>query len=443
MANESFGWGRHEGETNMEQIIIDKKERALLVGVNLSSDPDFHKSMEELQNLAEACELEIAGRTEQNLKSVNTAYYIGTGKVKEVSALIDAMEADVAVFNNELTPIQLRNLEKALECRILDRTSLILDIFARRARTKEAALQVEAARLQYMLPRLVGMNAAMDRQVGGGGIGTLNRGLGEKKIVLDRRRIEKRITDLKRELDLIEKDRQTQRKKRKESGVPRVALVGYTNAGKSTLMNAMVELSGKPDSKKVLEKDMLFATLETSVRNIMLPDNKEFLLSDTVGFVSRLPHNLIKAFRTTLQEVMEADLLLHVVDISDPEYERQIEVTNDTLRQIGAAGIPVIYVYNKADLTDMNIPCVRHDDTSICISARERTGIDELIQMIGRYVFKDYIDCEMLIPYELGAVVSYLKQNATVREMSYENCGTRLSLECTVADYMRYRQYVV
>lgn len=425
----------------MEQIIIDKKERALLVGVNLNNDADFHKSMEELKNLAEACELEIAGRTEQNLKLVNNAFYIGTGKVKELSEFIDAMEADVVIFNNELTPKQLRNLEKAIDCRILDRTSLILDIFAQRAKTKEARLQVEVARLQYMLPRLVGMNEAMDRQVGGGGVGTLNRGAGEKQIVLDRRRIEQKITDLKRELELIEKERQTQRKKRNESGLPRVALVGYTNAGKSTLMNAMVELSRKPDSKKVLEKDMLFATLETSVRNILLPDNKEFLLSDTVGFVSKLPHDLVKAFRTTLQEVKEADLLLHVVDASDPEYERQIEVTNNTLKQIGAEGIPVIHVYNKADLTEINIPSVR--DESIHISARDKRGLEELICLIGKQVFKDYVDCVMLIPYELGSMVSYFKENANVKEMHYENGGTMLSLECSEADYRRYKQYVV
>ena len=427
----------------MEQIIMDKKERALLVGVNLNNNRDFHKSMEELKNLAEACGLEIAGRSEQNLKSVNNAYYIGTGKVKEVSELIDAMEADVVIFDDELTPKQLRNLEKALECRILDRTALILDIFAQRAKTKEAVLQVESARLQYMLPRLVGMNGALDRQVGGGGIGTLNRGAGEKKIVLDRRRIGQRITDLKRELDLIEKERQTQRKKRNESGLPRVALVGYTNAGKSTLMNALVELSQKPDSKKVLEKDMLFATLETSVRNIVLPDNKEFLLSDTVGFVSKLPHNLVKAFRTTLQEVKEADLLLHVVDASDPEYERQIEVTNDTLKQIGAEGIQAICVYNKVDLTDLKMPDERHDDESIYISARKKTGLEELVRLICRHVFKDYVDCVMLIPYELGSVVSYFRQNANVKEMHYENGGTKLVLGCTEADFKRYRQYVV
>ncbi len=424
----------------MEQIINEQKERALLVGVNLNNDVDFRKSMDELKNLAEACELEIAGQTEQNLKLVNNAYYIGTGKVKEMAELADTMEADVVIFDNELTPKQLRNLEKALECRILDRTSLILDIFVQRAKTKEARLQVEVARLQYMLPRLVGMNVAMDRQVAGAGF--QNKGAGEKQIVLDRRRIEQRITDLKHELEMIDKERQTQRKKRNESGLPRVALVGYTNAGKSTLMNAMVELSRKPDTKKVLEKDMLFATLETSVRNIELPDNKEFLLSDTVGFVSKLPHDLVKAFRTTLKEVMEADLLLHVVDVSDPDYEHQLKVTNDTLKQIGAEGIPIIHVYNKADQTELSIPYVK-DEESIYISARGKTGLEELISLIGRKVFKAYVDCEMLIPYDLGSLVSYFKENANVKEMSYENGGTKIRLELSEADYRRYKQYVV
>ncbi len=424
----------------MEEVIVEKKERALLVGANLNNDVDFHKSMEELKNLAIACNLEIAGRTEQNLKSLNSAFYIGTGKVKEVAELIDAMEVNVVVFDNELAPKQLRNLERALECRILDRTSIILDIFAQRAKTKEARLQVEVARLQYMLPRLAGMNEAMDRQVGG--VGFKSRGGGEKQIVLDRRRIGQKITDLKRELEMIEKERQTQRKRRNESGLPRVALVGYTNSGKSTLMNAMVEFSQKPESKKVLEEDMLFATLETSVRNILLPDNKEFLLSDTVGFVSKLPHDLVKAFRTTLQEVRDADLLLHVVDASDPECDRQIDVTQSTLKQIGAQGIPVIYVYNKADLTDIGIPNVR-EDISIFISAKERTGLEELIRMICKQAFKPYVNCLMLIPYELGSLVSYFKENADVKSMSYESGGTKLSLECTQADYSRYKQYEI
>ncbi|HPP35059.1 MAG TPA: GTPase HflX [Clostridiales bacterium] len=418
---------------------MELKERALLTGVNLNNDDDFEKSMDELENLAEACGFEVAGRVEQNLRSVNSAFYIGPGKVEETAALVEAMEIDAVIFDNELTPTQQRNLEKALGCRILDRTQLILEIFAQRARTREARLQVEAARLQYMLPRLAGKGVSMDRQ-GGGGIGTVVRGGGEKKIVLDRRRIEQNIAVLRKELEDLRKDREIQRKRRSESGLPRVALVGYTNAGKSTVMNALVELSQKPDSKKVFEKDMLFATLETSVRSIELPDSRSFLLSDTVGFVSKLPHELVKAFRSTLEEVKEADLLLHVVDASDPEAERQIRVTVDTLEQIGAGDIPVIYVFNKADLAGMAYPFEK--DNAIYISAKERIGIRELAELICRYVFRTYIDCMMLIPYEYGNIVSYFRENALVKDIKYESDGTWLQLECSESDYRRYRQFV-
>jgi GTP-binding protein HflX len=418
---------------------MELRERALLVGVDLNNDDDFEKSMDELENLAEACGYEVAGRTGQNLKTVSNAYYIGTGKVEETAALVEATEADLVIFDNELTPAQQRNLEKALHCRVLDRTQLILEIFAQRARTKEAMLQVEVARLQYMLPRLAGRGEFMDRQ-GGGGVGTVVRGGGEKKIVLDRRRIEQSIAALRRELKDIRKDRHAQRKRRSESGLPLVALVGYTNAGKSTVMNALVEFSQKPDTKKVFEKDMLFATLETSVRRIELPDNRAFLLSDTVGFVSKLPHELVKAFRSTLEEVKEADLLLHVVDASDPEAERQIRVTEDTLRQIGAGDIPVVYVFNKADLTGMSFPLVK--DNIIYISAKERTGVGELAELIRRHAFKSHVDCRMFFPYEYGNVVSYLRENAYVKDIRYENGGTFLQLECSESDYRRYRQFV-
>lgn len=418
---------------------MELNERALLVGVDLNNDDDFEKSMDELENLTEACGYEVAGRIGQNLKTVSNAYYIGAGKVEETAAMVKATEADVVIFDNELTPTQHRNLEKALGCRVLDRTQLILEIFAQRARTKEAMLQVEVARLQYMLPRLGGRGEFMDRQ-GGGGVGTVVRGGGEKKIVLDRRRIEQNIAALRRELEDISKDRQAQRKRRSESGLPRVALVGYTNAGKSTVMNALVEFSLKPENKKVFEKDMLFATLETSVRRIELPDNRAFLLSDTVGFVSKLPHELVKAFRSTLEEVKEADLLLHVVDASDPEAERQVRVTEDTLKQIGAGNIPVIYVFNKADLTNMSFPLVK--DNTIYISAKERTGISELAELIRRHAFRTHVDCRMFIPYEYGNVVSYFRENAYVKDIRYENGGTFLQLECSESDYRRYRQFV-
>ena len=419
----------------MEQ---EQKQKALLVGVNINRQPYFRESMEELKELAAACEFEVAGNIEQNLKAMDKAYYIGPGKVEEVKVLAEETGAEVLIFDNELSPSQLCNLEKALECIILDRTSLILEIFARRARTREAKLQVEVARLQYMLPRLIGANEALDRQYGG--VGTMNRGAGEKKLVLDRRRIEGKITELEKELEVIANERRTQRKKRNRSGLPTVALVGYTNAGKSTLMNAMVELSQKPDSKKVFEKDMLFATLETSVRNIALPDNKVFLLSDTVGFVSKLPHDLVKAFRSTLDEVKEADLLLHVVDASNPDCEHQREVADETLKQIGAGDIPVIYVYNKIDLTESGEPVVRDD--SIYISARGKDGLEELIQLISKKIFRQYVDCRMLIPYGQGNIVSYFNENARIKSVNYRSKGVLLDMECKESDFKSYEQFV-
>lgn len=414
-----------------------ERQRALLIGANLNNQADFQETMEELENLAIACNLEIVGRVEQNLQAVNTAYYIGSGKVKEIKSLLDEAKVDILVFDHELSPSQLRNLERALECEVLDRTALILEIFAQRAKTKEAKLQVEVARLQYLLPRLVGSYEFLGRQVGG--VGTITRGAGEKKLDLDRRKIEQKISELNKELERVENKRKTQRKKRNKSGLPKVAIVGYTNAGKSTLMNALIGLSNKSAAKQVLVKDMLFATLDTTVRKITLPDNKEFILSDTVGFVSKLPHNLVKTFRSTLEEVREADLLLHVVDLSNPHYHRQMEVTEKTLIDIGAGDIPIIYVYNKADLTQMKIPFI--DNQKIYISAKEKIGIVELSELIAKMVFKQYIECKMLIPFEHGKVLYYLNENAHIKSVSYRNNGTLLTLECKESDYKRFERF--
>ena len=308
-------------------------ERALLIGVNLNDGEDYQASLEELGALAEACDMEVTATVEQTLEQVHKAFYIGTGKVEEVKELAGKYDIDVIIFDNSLSPMQIRNLQERLDKPILDRSTLILDIFARRARTREAKLQVEVARLQYMLPRLVGLHAALSRQ--GGASGSMsNRGAGEKKLELDRRVLEKRLSQLRRELKEVGQERETQRKQRMKTGMPRVALVGYTNAGKSTLLNGMLDLYGADEvdaaEKKVMEKDMLFATLDTTVRKIAPGDHHAFLLSDTVGFIHKLPHNLVEAFQSTLEEAREADILLQVVDYSDVHYREHIAVTNQT-----------------------------------------------------------------------------------------------------------------
>ena len=411
-------------------------QRAILVGVNLD-DPNFEKSMEELEGLTQACDIVVAGTMTQNLDSLNNATYIGTGKVSEVYSLLKTFDADVVIFNDELSPSQIRNLEEELKCSIMDRTALILEIFARRAKTREAKLQVEVAHLQYMLPRLVGLRQSLEQQTGG--VGTTNRGSGEKQLELNRRQIQDRITRLRAELDELVVNRETQRRQRKKAGLPVVSLVGYTNAGKSTIMNAMLEMTSQPQDKMVFEKDMLFATLETSVRSIVLPDKKVFLLTDTVGFIDRLPHHLVKAFRSTLEEAVEADIIIHVVDSSDKNYVQQMEVTEKTLADIGVTGIPVIYAMNKVDRLDIKPQNSR--DGVVCISAKYKTGMDDLISLIRKQLFEDYVHCEMLIPYQNGEVVSYLSQNAHIISTEYEGGGTRLVLELRQMDYNRYKHF--
>ncbi|MGE6362688.1 GTPase HflX [Bacillus paramycoides] len=419
----------------MEELL----QRAVLVGVNLGNESDFAYSMEELENLAEACDVEVIGQVTQNLQRVNPSHYIGKGKIEEVAAYVKEIDANMVIFNDELSPSQIRNLEEDLDCKVIDRTILILDIFAQRAKTKEAQLQVEVAHLQYMMPRLIGLRESLGRQ--SGGVGTKNKGVGEKKLELDRRKIEEQISVLNKDLEALVAQRQTQRKQRKKNEIPVVALVGYTNAGKSTTMNAMLEIYNGTEEKQVFEKDMLFATLETSVRNIDLPDNKSFLLTDTVGFVSKLPHHLVKAFRSTLEEVAEADLLIHVVDYANPNYEQLIDITNETLKKIGVENIPTIYAYNKSDMVDAEIPKVQED--RVYLSAKKHVGIEELVEMIRSHIYKEYTKCEMLIPYDQGQVVSYFNNHAHVLSTSYENEGTKIALECKTSDYEKYKRFAI
>jgi len=416
---------------------MEMERKGIVVGININNENGFEESMVELKNLCMACDIEAIGELVQNSKQINKAHYIGSGKLDELKSLVNSEEVDIVIFNNELSSSQLRNIEKAIECEVIDRTALIISIFAERAKTREAKLQVEVARLQYLLPRLIGANENLGRQ--SGGVGTKNKGAGEKKLELDRRKIEAQIAALNKELEELKHQRETQRNLRRKSSVPQIALVGYTNAGKSSIMNSMIDTFKDSEEKKVFEKDMLFATLETSIRSIKLDDNKKFLLSDTVGFVSNLPHNLIKAFRSTLEEVCEADLLLHVVDISNPDYKHHLKVTNETLKEIGAESVPMIYVYNKIDLVDYYLT----EKNGVYISAKKNLGIDKLVETISNKVFNNYINCNMFIPYDKGNLLSYLNDNARVIDRKYRNDGTELSIECSNIDYEKYREYVI
>lgn len=418
----------------------ESRERALLVGVDIGEEVDFDRSMEELKSLAEACNMQVVGLITQKMAAVNKALYVGTGKVAEIKQFIAEVEADIVIFDNALSPSQIRNLQEELDMPILDRTALILDIFAIRAQTREAKLQVETARLQYLLPRLVGMHEALSRQ--GGASGSMsNKGTGEKKLELDRRKIEHRISELRKELDEVQVDRQIQRKKRMNSRTPQVALVGYTNAGKSTVMNHMVEKYTGNEEKKVLEKDMLFATLETAVRTIETGDNKPFFLVDTVGFIHKLPHGLVKAFHSTLEEVKYADLLVQVVDFSDPQYRLQMDVTAETLKELGAGEIPMIVVYNKAERKMEDLPRIR--DNHIYMSAVNDVGISELAELIKGQVYAKCRDAAFLIPYDKGAVVSYFMENSTVLKQEYLENGVHLVVNCHKGDADKYNEYLV
>lgn len=446
-------------------ISTEKRDRAIIAGVCIGRDLDFSRSMKELEGLCEACEMEVVGQITQALERAEKGTYMGSGKVAELAEAVNTLEATMVVFNDSLTPSQLRNLSDIVGCAVMDRSTLILEIFGRRATTREAQLQVAVASLQYMLPRLVGLHEALSRQGGGSGAMS-NKGAGETKLELDRRRLEARLTELRRELKTVAAERETQRKKRSTSGCIRVALVGYTNAGKSTLLNGLIELESvktlgdnvqrgsvdaiereRVEERKVMEKDMLFATLDTTVRRIEVEGHQPLLVSDTVGFIDKLPHHLVEAFSSTLEEACEADVLLQVVDASDEDHKRHIEVTTSTLEELGAGSIPMIYVYNKADRCNniTELPLIKKDgnEVRIYLSAKSGLGLDELLDLIEEAVSDDFVTCEMLIPFSAGSVVSYLKDNAVILSTEYLAEGTKISVKCSKADFGRYSEYVV
>lgn len=416
---------------------MENKERVVLVGANVNDNSDFLNSMIELASLADALELEVVNSISQNVKEITNNYYIGSGKVKEIKDYIKGKNIDIVIFNNELSALQLKNLEDDFNAKVIDRTMLILEIFARRARSKEAKIQVELASLEYMRPKLIGSNISLDRQRGG----SKNKGVGEKFLELDKRKIDKQINELKKELDEIEKNKELTSKLRNSSRIPKVALVGYTNAGKSSLMNCLLNLFGENEEKTVFEKDMLFATLDTSSRKINAY-GKSFILSDTVGFVSSLPHHLVKAFKSTLDEVRNTDLLLNVIDITSPNYLREKEVTETTLKDIlKGENKKIMNVYSKIDLPTCNV--IELEDNEVFVSSKNNEGIDELVNMILNNVFSDLIDCKMFIPYDRSNILYELNKNSFINVKEEKDEGIYIEIECNQIDYKKYNEFVI
>lgn len=420
---------------NENNEIVKEEYRAIIVGIRL--DDDISYSMDELEGLAEADGIEVLGRVIQALEKPNTATLIGKGKVQELAEMCSAMEADTIVFNEELSGVQMRNLEEATGARIIDRTVLILDIFADRATSVEGKLQVELAQLQYRLPRLTGFGKALSRL--GGGIGT--RGPGEKKLETDRRHIARRIDDIKAELRKAGLNRQIQRAGRDKSRLPVAALVGYTNSGKSAIMNSLLSLTER-DDKLVKSEDMLFATLDTKHRKIAVEQGCEFILIDTVGFVSKLPHGLVEAFKSTLEEVKDADLLIHTVDSSYENRDFQIEVTNKVIDELGAGGKRKIMAYNKMDLVDER-PLDVSGHEAVYISARTGENMDHLLSAIKEAMFGDRKRARLRIPYDKGAVTSYLCENGEITAIEYQPEGTMLEGSFDPGDYQKYRKFEI
>ena len=401
--------------------------KGILVGVQYPQMPyDFDISMQELKQLAYACDIEVKAVVTQNLDTISPQYYIGKGKVMEIKELVE--QDDIVIFNEELTPLQIKNLTDQCQVEVTDRSDLILRIFASRAKTKEAKLEVGIARLQYLLPRLAGMKQNLYSQQGGMGF----RGSGEKQIELDRRRIRHQLTQAKRELAMIEKQRQTQRQLRKHHQEKVVCLVGYTNSGKSSLLNALT-------SKKVYEKDMLFATLQTSSRRVYMKKH-HFIMSDTVGFIHQLPHSFVQSFRSTLEEVKDADLLIHVIDASSPYYHNQIETTLSVLKELDALDIPMIYVYNKMDLVHQ--PIVHEQGICIDVSVKEKKHLDDLENMIIDILFKDYELISVYIPYEEGHIFSEIEYQYEILHTEYLEKEIYVSFYVNQKHKQRYLPYM-
>lgn len=424
--------------SNVEE---DDSERAILVGC------DTRESLDELEELAKACDIPTLEKVFQNRSKIDASFYIGRGKVLEIANIRQLTRANLVIFDDELSGAQVKNLEANLGVKVIDRTTLILEIFSRRAKTREAKIQVELAQLKYRAARLMGLGTVMSRT--GGGIGT--RGPGEKKLEIDRRHIRERIYDLQAELKKIKKIRETQRERRSKDKTSQVSLVGYTNAGKSTLRNTLCAESASTlatqAKDKVFEADMLFATLDTTTRAIKLPDNRDITLTDTVGFVSKLPHELVEAFKSTLEEVIYSDLLCHVVDASSDNAQEEIIAVEKVLGELKALESAKILVLNKIDKADeekLNELEAKYSsiyNKVVKISARERINLDELLEAISEELPYTLKSKEYIIPYTAQQVVAYLHRNANVSEEEYREDGTYIKAEVDEEVENKCREY--
>ncbi len=405
--------------------------RCLVLGVDYFRDGNFNYYMEELCNLVEAANFEPVHTITQKLDQIDQKTYLRKGKMQEVVDYLDGEEFDLIIVNNELSGMMNRTIEELTGTRVMDRTQLILEIFAIRARTKEAKLQVAIAQLKYNLPRMVGSYGNLSRQ-GGGKVGTVARGSGEKKIELDKRRIREKIKFLENELTAYQSARSLQRAKRNENQIPIVALVGYTNAGKSTLMNHFVN-----EEKQVFEKDMLFATLDTTVRKIKTKANREFLLIDTVGFVSNLPHDLVKAFGSTLEEIQYADIIVHLEDGLSPYRDVHEKVVKDTLEQLELIDYELLQVVNKVDLI------ADYNEEKLAISAKNGINIEEFIQLIEKKIFANHQVVTLHLNYSQMNVLDQIRKLNLVEKIEYDESGVSFRATLSSADVKRYERYII
>lgn len=412
----------------------NKREKALLIAVD-TGGYDAETSMEELSELAKTAGAEVAAQLTQKRPSVEAATFVGKGRLDEIAEFCENNDIDLIIADGELSPVQVRNIEDYTNVRVVDRTTLILDIFAGRARSKEGKLQVELAQLKYSLPRLTGKGISLSRL--GGGIGT--RGPGETKLETDKRHIRRKIQSLKEELDGVERRRLSQHERRKKNGVCVIAIVGYTNAGKSTLMNRLTDAG-------VLQEDKLFATLDPTARRLFLPDGRQVMIVDTVGFISRLPHQLVDAFRSTLEEATRADVILNVCDASSEECYNHIKITDSILRSLFKDDIihaPVINVFNKCDIAG-NIELLEfNDENSVKISAKTGEGIDALLDAIVNALPKTRKRVEMLIPFDKGAVAAKIRRDGVIHSEEFTPDGIKIDATAEISYLETVKDYII